>query len=444
MTDILIVEAGRRSVGFARFRRSGGALIFQGAERRPADDPEAFDRLLAELSAGTDCNENVILSLDPETLFSREVELPIADRRKQREVLPLELKGETALAVEDLVFDSLPLGEGKVLAVWSIGSEIEGKIKAMTGAGLEPRFVGSSVYHWNLLLPEGADDSPAAVSDGRSLAVYAAGSPLLFRSLSQGDFRKEIAETLAFLEAGRGVRVELCLLHGPAAASGDNGVRDGRSTVAFAPLPVTGALAQAFPGEGTALEYAGEWALASASLRGEPVNFRHGRLAYTAERAHLKKKLRLTAVLAGVCILLLLGETGLRYYFARSDLDSLDKSILRIYREVFPNRAKPVDEVSELKAEIRRLGGGVAGQGVLRPLALLAGAKSDGILGIYEADIEGDTVRIKGDARSFQVAGDFKSSLSPHFESVDMDEVKTLPDGSVSFSLRGKLKEEAK
>lgn len=438
--DILIVEADRRSIGFARFRKSGTAVIFQGAERRSAEDPDAFGRMLDELSAAADREESVILSLDPETLFSRELELPIADRRKQREVLPLELKGETALAVEDLVFDSLPLGVGKVLAIWGVRSEVEAKIKDMTGAGVEPRFVGSSIFHWNLLLPQDTDGAPLAVSDGRALAVYAGGSPVMFRSLSRGDFHREIVGTLAILEAGKGIRVERCLLHG-SAASCDHGALDESGTVRFAPLPVSGALAQAFPGEGTALEYAGAWALAAASLRGEPVNFRHGNLAYNAGSEHLKRKFRLTAILAGLCLALLLGETGLRYYLAKSDLNSLDRSILQIYREVFPNRAKPVDAVSELKAEIRRLGGGVAGEGVLRPLALLAGAKGDGILGIYETDIEGDVVFIKGDARSFQAAGDFKSSLSPHFESLSMEEVKSLPDGRVSFALRGKLKE---
>jgi len=441
--DILIVEAGRGSLGFARFRKKGGALVFTGAERRPCGDPDAFGRLLRELAAAGERNERVLLSIDPEKLFSRILDLPIADRRKQREVLPLELKGETALPPEDLAFDALPLGGGKVMAIWGIAADLEAGIAAMKDAGLEPRVAGSSLYHWDLLLPKGS--RTAALSDGRSLAVYSDGEPLLFRALGEGDYRLEISRTLALLEAGRGVRVERVLLHGPAASCSTlPSEPTGTDGPLFAPLPLDHALSDAFAGENTALEYAGAWAMAAASLKAEPVNFRHGRLAYTAGRERLRKKLRLTAILGGAALLLLVGETGLRYYFVKSDLASLDKSILQIYREVFPTRTKPVDEVAELKSEIRRLGGGSAGPGVLYALNLIAGAKGEGILGVYEAEIEGAQVLIKGDARSFQAVNDFKSSLSADFDPVDMAEVKSRPDGSVSFTFRGTLKEGGK
>jgi general secretion pathway protein L len=439
--DILIVEAGRRSAGYARFERKGGGLFFLGAVRQPQEGPDDFPRFLAEVSSSGIRAERALLSLDPESLFTRELELPITDRRKQREILPLEMKGETALSMEELMFDAIPLQGGRIMAVWGVCADLESRIAALTGAGLEPQIVGSSLYHWNLLIPENIGAGSVAISDGRALAVYAGGEPLLFRALGEGDIHRQIDSTLALLEAGRDVRVEQVFLHGRVAACSE---QLEASPVTFAPLPVHAGLAAAFPDEGSALEYAGAWALATASLRGEPVNFRHGRLAYTAGNARLKRKLRLTAFLAALFLLLLLGETGLRYYFVKSDLDSLDKSILQIYREVFPNRTKPVDEVSELKSEIRRLGGGATGPGVLQSLNLIAGAKSDGIIGMYEAEIDGLQVLLKGDASSFQAVNDFKSGLSPLFDSMAMDEVKSKPDGSVSFVFRGTLKEGGK
>jgi len=441
--DILIVEAGRDSHGFARFRKKGGALVFMGAERRTDGEPDGFGRLLRELSAAGKAEQRVLLSLDPEKFFSRTLDLPIADRRKQREVLPLELKGETALPPEDLAFDALQLGAGKVMAIWGVARDLEAGIAAMKDAGLEPQVAGSALYHWDLLLPEGV--ASAALTDGRSLAVYADGRPLLFRVLAEDDYRQEITRTLALLEAGRGVRVERVLLHGPAASgSADPSRETGTDGPTFAPLPLNPALADAFAGESTAMEFAGAWAMAAASLKTEPVNFRHGRLAYTAGREQFRKKLRLTAILGAAAVLLLAAETGLRYYFVKSDLASLDKSILQTYREVFPSRTKPVDEVAELKSEIRRLGGSSAGPGVLHALNLIAGAKGDGILGVYEAEIEGAQVLLKGDARSFQTVNDFKSSLSADFDSADMTEVKSRPDGSVVFTFRGTLKEVGK
>lgn len=441
--DILIVESGSVSPGFVRFRRKGGALTFAGAERRSGSEPDAFGGLLRELSAGGRQNDRVLLSIDPERLYSRTLELPIADRRKLREVLPLELKGETILPPEELAFDAIPLGDGKVMAVWGLATKLEADISAMKDAGLEPEVTGCSLYHWNLLLPEGC--ATAALTDGRSLAVYADGEPLLFRTLEKEDYLLEISRTLALLEAGRGIRIEQVLLHGPAASATralpDPAAAEGSR---FSTLTPNRELAEAFAGEGTALEYAGAWAMAAASLVGEPVNFRHGRLAYTAGMEQLRKKLRLTAILGAAALLLLVAETGLRYYFVKSDLSSLDKSILQTYREVFPTRTKPVDEVAELKSEIRRLGGSSAGPGVLHALNLIAGAKGEGILGVYEAEIEGARVLIKGDARSFQAVNDFKSGLSADFDSVEMAEAKSRPDGSVAFTLRGTLKEGGK
>ncbi len=437
----LIIEAGQNSIGFMRFLKKGGEFFFQGAEQHRLENQDSFFSAVREFAEKETEASKVILSLDAENIFFRELPLPITDRRKQREVLPLELRGETAIDVEKLVFDALPLEEGKIIAIWAIEADLDAKIASMCEAGLEPQIVGCSLFHWQQLLPDMAEDATVALSDGRSLAVYLGRKPVLFRSLADGNFREEITRTLALLEAGKGVRVERVLLHGPAASA----PLEGQSgDISFLPLPVTGHLAAAFSGENTALEHAGAWALAVASFGKEPINFRHGKLAYTAGRDRLKRKLRVTAGLAAAFLVLLLIETGLRYYFVSRDLSSLDNSIHQIYREVFPTRTKAVDEVSELKSEIRNLGGVTASQEILLALDSVAKAKSDNILAIYEADIDAGQVRLKGDARSFDAVNEFKSRLAPLFDSSEMTEVKSRPDKSVSFSFRGTLKEGVK
>jgi general secretion pathway protein L len=438
--ELLIIEIGRRSVGCARFLKKGGHVLFQGARRIGFDDETALPSLLENLAEGDDGEHKVFLSLDAEKIYFRELQLPIADRRKQREILPLELKGETAIDVEKLVFDALPLEPGKVMAIWTVEADLREKIDTLSNAALEPQVVGSSLFHWQQLLPKADGDAAVALSDGNSLAVYCGGKPVLFRSLLDGNFREEITRTLALLEAGKGIQVERVLLLGSAAAA----LPQGQSgPIAFEPLPVSGALSEAFPSESMAVENAGAWALAAASLRGEPVNFRHGPLAYTAGRTRLKKKLLLTGILATVLLVLLLAETGLRYYFVRNDLASLDGSIQQIYREVFPKRTKAVDAVAEVKSEIRNLGGVTASQEILLALDGVAKAKNDDISAIYEADVDSGQVMLKGDARSYNAANNFKSRLAPLFDTAKMEEVKSRPDGSVSFTFRGTLKEGA-
>jgi general secretion pathway protein L len=439
--ELLIIEAGRHSVGFVRFEKRGGGLFFQGAEHRRQEDQDSFPALLRDVAESDAEGSKIFLSLDAENIYFRELHLPIADRRKQREILPLELKGETIIDVESLVFDSLPLEGDRVMAIWAAREDLEAKIASMREAGLEPHIVGSSLFHWRHLLPDTAVDGAVALSDGSSLAVYSQGKPVLFRSLDNGNILEEITRTLVLLEAGKGIRVESVLLHGPAASSRLEGQA---SNISFTPLPVTGSLAAAFASGSLAVEFAGAWALAVASLGNEPVNFRHGKLAYTAARERLKKKLRLTAILSALFLLLLMGETGLRYYFVKRDLNSVNKSITQIYREVFPNRVKAVDELSELKSEIRSLGGSSASQDILQTLTVIAKAKNDEVAGVYEAEFDGDQVRLKGDAKSFQAVNDFKSRLAPLFASAEMAEVKSKADGTATFSFRGTLKEGTK
>ncbi|MEA5115026.1 MAG: type II secretion system protein GspL [Geobacteraceae bacterium] len=442
--DMLIVETVPGEVCAARYRREGGALLFQGAECRPLDASGDLTAALLELAGSRQHEKRVFLSADAGTIFWREVELPFTDRRKQREVLPLEFKGETVIDSDKLLFDALPFGDNHVLAVWGVEAELREKVDAMAAAGLEPELVGCHLYHWDLLVPA-SEDGPIALTDGRSLAVFSDRLPILFRSLNQDDALQDIDRTLAMIELGKGIKVDKIFLHGKAARDESMQPGSGQEPCrCLSILPVAGAHASAFPDPGTAVRFAGSWALAAASLDGEPLNFRHGRLAYKAGSERLKKRLRWTMFLFALLAALLIGETGLRFYFVEHDLASLDTSIRKIYREVFPERKKAVDEVSELKAEIQRMGGGATGQSILRVLSGIATAKGEEVSAIYEAEFDGDQVRLKGYARSFQAVADFKTRLALLFVSSEMGEVKSRPDGTVSFVFRGGLGEVAK
>ncbi|MEI7816088.1 MAG: GspL/Epsl periplasmic domain-containing protein, partial [Desulfuromonadales bacterium] len=168
-----------------------------------------------------------------------------------------------------------------------------------------------------------------------------------------------------------------------------------------------------------------------------------GELAWTAGDASLRKKLFLSGILSAVIILLLFVNTGIQYRAAVSDISSLNKSIASIYREIFPSRPKAVDEISEIKGEIRKLSGIESSNGYLDTLKKLAEAKNS-INGLYEAELEGRNLRVKGDARSAQAADEFKAALAPLLATVELGEVKSRPDGTVGFSLTGTLKEGSK
>jgi general secretion pathway protein L len=426
LMDILIVQLKKGELILASFRPKRGGVSFISAERHQLEDGDAeILRIIkaASLPAG---DRRVVLALPASQLFMRELELPITDRAKVRELLPLELRGETAVDTEALAFDALPLAAGKFLAVWGRSKELAEKIALLKGAGLEPEAVTASVFHWNkLAAPEGV----IAVTDGEALAAYSDGVPIYFRALRAGAGEPELARTIAALELARGVQVDRVISYAKSAQESD------------ALAQASKGLADAFGDDAHAAhDLAGAYAVAAALADGSAVNLRRGALAYTAGNERLYKRLRVTMVLAAAVVLLILAESGVRFYLAKRDLTSLDGSISAIYKEVFPTRKKAVDEVSELRAEIKRLEGAKTTSNVLKLLKDVAEVKGDDVGGIYETDVEGPEVRLKGDAKSFQAANEFKARAARLFDGAEVSEVKSRPDGSVTFTLSGRMK----
>lgn len=424
--DILIVQLKRNELILASFRPKKGGVSFLSAERHPLEGGEGeLSRILAETSV-TAGEHRVVLALPPSLLFMRELELPITDRAKVRELLPLELKGETALDTDALAFDALPLSEGKFLAVWGRSKDLAEKIELLKQAGLEPETVTASLFHWNKLAPA---TGTVAVTDGEALAACRDGVPIYFRALPPGSGEAELAKTVAALEFSHGVQVDQVISH----------ARSSKESEILA--QATRGLSEAFGEDAHAAhDLAGAYAVAAAVADGSALNLRRGALAYTAGNEKLYKRLRISMILAAALVLLVFAESGVRYYLVKRDLASLDLSIRGIYKEIFPTRKKPVDEVSELRSEIKRLEGAKTSSNVLKLLKDLAEAKGDQIGGFYETEIDGTEVNLKGDAASIQAANDFKARAALVFDAAEVSEIKSKPDGSVTFNFHGKTK----
>jgi general secretion pathway protein L len=442
--NVLIIKLSDEEAWMARFREKGKRFVLVETSLQPVDGEDPLTSLMPVFASKGRQDEKIILSLPPNTIFMRQIEIPIKERRKIRELLPLELKGETAIDSEGLVFEALNLEEDKILALWCKKKALLEKIQGMANQGFEPAIVTASLFHWQTLLPSDSEGVPMAITDGEALAVYHKGRPVFFHPLDQDDNLADAARILGALEISRGMKVDRVFLHGKAARQDQESILSRTAgPVSFLPLPVSGELAAAFSPEGqTALEFAGLYALAGASGGEDPVNFRRGELAYTAGRDRARKRLRFPAILSGILALLLLAETGLRYFLVRNDLASLDRSISAVYRDIFPSRKKPVDEAAEIRSEIKRLSTVETTPAILPFLKRLAELKGNDINGFYEAEIEGNQVRLKGEARSIQGVIDFKTRASSLFTNADVGEMVSRPDGSVGFVFKATGKEE--
>lgn len=426
---ITVIQKKADEFVLSRYQSRRGALQFVRGVRHLLSDAEiSADDILASWAA--ECHgDRIVLALQPALLSIRELELPVPERKKCRELLPLELKGELASDVDEPVFDALPLSGGKTAAIWAKQALLEEEIKLLFDRGLDPEVVTFSLFSWQQLLPLSCEGA-AAITDGESVALYLDRKPLFFRTLPKTGERP-LDATLAAVELGKNIQVgSIFTLCGYLPDS----LRE------TTPLLPEGALAAAFPGDAAAAtDLAPQFAMASELAFGEPVNLRRAALSFTKNRDRFRKKLRITFALAAALAVLIFAEAGVRYFISQRDVASLDKSIRSIYKEVFPTRNKPVDEVAEIKAEIKKLGSS-GSEGVLSVMKKLTDAKSDSATEIYELDFDGNQVTGRGYDGLAQGVNAFKAKAAPHFGSFDVSEIKSRPDGTVSFAFRGTLK----
>lgn len=433
--EYLIIQVEERQVTAARFGVSRRSATLAGSAVFALNDEQDLAAVAARMAEGISGSPRVVLCLAPVMFVQRAVELPLTDIRKVREVLAAHLQGETAVPVDEAVFDALPSGDGKFLALWALRAEIAAAIAIFKKAGLEPAVITSAPYAWNVLPGISGE---CAVYDGTALAIVTNGRLSFVRAINgEGSGREPLATLAALRLSGAEIPPRLFI---PGAAPIDPALAATLGLEVARPV-LPEQLAPMFKNEETFQRLAGLYAVALACHSGQLPDFRRGDLAWTSGDAKQRRRLMVTGVLAFVALALLFGSKGLQYRAVRADLNSLNGSISVIYREIFPTRGKAVDELAEVRGEIRKLAGAEGGGGILDLFKKIAEAKGTGINGLYEAELDGGALRIKGDARSMQAVNEFKAALAPQVASIELGEVKSRPDGMVTFNLTGTLRE---
>lgn len=431
--EYLVMQLEERQLTVAHFAMTRRSTELLGAATVELHENSLTDTL-SSIAARITGVARVILCLPPTLFAHRLVSLPFNDLRKVREVLPAQLQGELVLSVEELVIDALPAGDGQFLALWTRKNHVAEVIEQFREAGIEPQVVSSLPFAM-ALLPGVTGD--CAVCYGNTLAFLRGGKLTYFRAFSSDVTLQMITAALSTVTISGGeLPPKLCLIGSLANESAD---------ADMLPLPVEKVqlpleYGHLFKNDETFLQLAGLYSIARACHIGVLPDFRRGELAWTAGDARLRKKLLLTGILAAMIILLLFAGKLLQYRAAAADIASLNKSVAVIYHEIFPARVKAVDEISEVKGEIKKLAGVDGPNGFLDILNKLAAAKGSSINGLYEAELDGRALRIKGDARSAQSVNEFKTTLAPLLATVELGEVKNRPDGAVTFTLTGTLK----
>lgn len=424
---IQVIQLAANEVTCARFRRNGKEPVPISGFRLRWNSYDELGMILKEQCPQESEDVRTVLAIPPDLVMLREINLPITDMRKIRAVLPLELAGEIAAETSSLVCDAFPLANGNLLAGWLSRETVEPLIELLKEAGMEPEVVTVACFNWHYLLPA-EEEQPTAIHDASAVLILKDGKPVYCRHL--GTSAAALDQTLAAVELTHNLQVNR-LYH--LEHSGTE--RSPRSEqIPLHPL----LLAENISGDLAPAALSSPLAVALAICSGDTIfNLRSGPLAWTGRSRRLLRSLRIPLILTAILLLLLFTELGVRWYLLSTDLASLNQSITRIYKEVFPTRKKAVDESAEIKAEIRRLEGAGASLPVLAFLKLLAEAKGDGIIAINEIELDTNRFLLKGDARSSSDITAFRQRLVDKNWSVAQPELTTRPNGTVLFTMRG-------
>ncbi|MGB4598973.1 MAG: type II secretion system protein GspL [Trichlorobacter sp.] len=421
---IQIVQRTGDMLTCARFKRNGRMLTPVSGYRRSFQDDAEFTRILQENPLPPGEETRIILALAPAQVSLREMSLPLQDRKKLRAILPLELAGEIAEDAAELVCDVLPLSDGSLLAGWASVQSIAPVIRLMAEAGQEPEVVTCSSLAWHLVQPP-QQQGVIALVDATAIMVCGQGKPVFCRGMETD--ATALSRTLAAVELGKGVTVETVyrlegdplpgeqLLLLPEQLAGQQGSGDLPANVLISPL-----------------------ATAMAYCSGEIFNLRTGPLAWSGKRSHLVRQFRTPLILGAVVLLLLFAETSLRWHLLARDITATNRSIATIYRTVFPTRTKAVDEVAELKAEIRRLQQGGSGNATLAFLTLVAQSKDEKIIGFSEVELDTERFQLKGDTLDATAVTALSRKVSEAGWTVEQPALTNRPGATTLFVLKGK------
>jgi general secretion pathway protein L len=174
-------------------------------------------------------------------------------------------------------------------------------------------------------------------------------------------------------------------------------------------------------------------------------NFRQRAFEARAGYGELRGRLRRGAIAAVIVVVLAGVEIGLGDYGNRLRLAALKQDITAEFKKSYPDAARIVDPVAQLRgkiAEARKLSAGMgdaaSAETVLDLLKELAGLVPAELL-LTSLNLDGDVIGLKGEVRNFDTVDTIKKALanSQHFKTVAIGSTNMIKQGSaVEFDLK--------
>jgi type II secretion system protein L len=397
---------------------------------------------------GSDWAGARIVSSMPGHLFSQRVaHFPFSDRKRVEKALPFEIEDTLPFELEEVVLDHLVLDQGKsdkssdapkessVLGIMLPKEILKRHLELLAEGGIDPYVIIPSYLGVHALSGMMKSEGRALLICGRDLCLRDGEIVKALRSFFDPGRTACLRHTIQALEIEQKERVEKALLLCPDG--------DVQNDLADLGIPV-----ELITPELNAMKAADPVSLGLALA--EQVNFRRGEFAYRVIDEGARRKKR-TLIAAGAAAAMLLAlNLGVKYYMVHTAYDKLDKEIKTVYRQALPDAKVIADPVRQLKSSLdeARKKFGVLGTG-LSTLDVMK-AVNDGVpkevrVSFQEFNLEGDQLKLQGEAASFESVDKIKAELqkTAMFSGVSVLDTRMGANNKVKFRIDIKLKPES-
>jgi len=387
----------------------------------------------------------IVSSVPGGELSQRTVRLPFSDRKRVEKALPFELEDSIPFGLDDVLLEHLVLQDGKpskeagkqqdafVIGMLLPKAVVRRNLEMLSAAGCDPQVLVPSYAGLYALTKLMKVEGCALLVSGSDLCLVANGSARSVRSFTSSSPTGGLRHALQSIETELKERVERIVI-----LAADEEVR---RTAASLGLPL----------EEISAELGGKRAADPVSLGlalSDHINFRKGEFAYRlAERG--SRTMKRAVLLAGAAAAVLFGvNIGVKAALVESGYGKLDRELQDIYRRTFPdskNIADPLRQMrqnmEEAKAKIGTLGSGMSVLDIMQ--AVTDGIPKEVRVNFSEFMLEGDRLKLQGEASSFEAVDRIKAELqkTPSFSEVLVPDTRMGVENRVKFRMEIKLKQ---
>ncbi len=381
----------------------------------------------------------IIVSIPGDQFSQRLLHFPFSDRKRLEKALPFELEDSVPYDLDDVVIDHLVVGEiardGKakgetpVLGIMLPKTVLRKQLEVLAAGGLDPQAIVPSPVGLAAVSRMVPTEGTVLLIAGNDLCLKNGETVIAFRSFS-AQATGGAAHTLQALETTHGVHVEKVL------------VLSREQPVGWEDLGIVL--------EHVAPEYNGRKSAEPVSLGlalSGDINFRKGEYAYRLADEGTRKRKRTLIIAGALAALLAAANLSVKFTVVQTGYGKLDREIKGIYQQLFPQETLPGDSVRSLRDKLTNarkqfgvLGSGSSALDAMR--AVTEGIPKEVRVSFSEFNLEGDRLKLQGDAPSFESIDKIKAELQkvPSFAEVTVLDTRMGVDSKVKFRLDIKIK----